>query len=94
MSRSCHSATFSSAGVTALLYLDQRIRREGLDVALYQAAQAAGVSPEGAAEAGPEAAAGDRQGGQAGRVREAGAGWRRRGGWGRRQERGNRSADD
>jgi hypothetical protein len=29
-----------SAGVTALLYLDQRIRREGLDVGLVQAAQA------------------------------------------------------
>lgn len=29
-----------SAGVTALLYLDQRIRREGLDVTLYQAAHA------------------------------------------------------
>lgn len=28
-----------SAGVTALLYLDQRIRREGLDLALLQAAQ-------------------------------------------------------
>lgn len=32
-------ATPFSAGVTALLYLDQRIRREGLDVALIQAAQ-------------------------------------------------------
>ncbi len=29
-----------TAGVTALLYLDQRIRREGLDAALVQAAQA------------------------------------------------------
>lgn len=29
-----------TAGVTALLYLDQRIRREGLDVTLVHAAQA------------------------------------------------------
>ena len=29
-----------TAGVTALLYLDQRIRREGLDGALVRAAQA------------------------------------------------------
>ena len=29
-----------TAGVTALLYLDQRMRREGLDVSLYRAAQA------------------------------------------------------
>ena len=28
-----------TAGVTALLYLDQRIRREGLDVSLLRAAQ-------------------------------------------------------
>lgn len=36
-----------SAGVTALLYLDQRIRREGLDVALYQAAQARASARQG-----------------------------------------------
>ena len=34
-----------SAGVDALLYIDQRIRREGLDVQLMQAVQGAGIDP-------------------------------------------------
>jgi hypothetical protein len=33
-----------SAGVTVLLYTDMRIRREGLDIALNQAAQAQGLT--------------------------------------------------
>lgn len=34
-----------SAGVDALLYIDQRIRREGLDVQLMQAVQGVGIDP-------------------------------------------------
>lgn len=35
-----------TAGLTALLYLDQRIRREGLDITLFRAAQARAAQPQ------------------------------------------------
>ncbi|MGH3318877.1 MAG: hypothetical protein ACRDN9_01635 [Streptosporangiaceae bacterium] len=41
-----------SAGVRALLYIDQRMRREGLDITLQRAA---GVAPQGASPAPPPA---------------------------------------